>query len=41
MAVSAFELANLDAMIARGPKRPVQPMAAGKISDSLMVQGRR
>jgi hypothetical protein len=41
MAVSAFELANLDAMIARGPKRPVQPIMAARISDSLMVKGRR
>ncbi len=41
MAVSAFELANLSAMIARGAKRPVQPMRAAKISDSLLVKGRR
>jgi hypothetical protein len=41
MAVSAFGLANLDAMITRGPKRPVQPLMAARISDSLMVRGRR
>jgi len=28
-------------MIARGPKRPVQPITAARISDSLMVKGRR
>lgn len=37
MAVSALELANLDGMIPRGGKRPVQPMTATKISDSLAV----
>jgi hypothetical protein len=36
-----LELANLNGMISRGPKRPVTPMAATKISDSLMVKGRR
>ncbi len=41
MAVSALELANLDGMIPRGPKRPVQPVTATKITDSLMVRGRR
>lgn len=41
MAVTALELANLNGMISRGPKRPVTPMAATKISDSLMVKGRR
>ncbi len=38
MAVSAYELANLDGMIPRGPKRQVAPLAATKISDSLMVK---
>lgn len=43
IAVSALELANLDGMIPRGTKRPVQPMTAAKISDSLTVtkSGRR
>jgi hypothetical protein len=41
MAVSALELANLDGMIPRGPKRPVQPMTAARISDSLLVKGNR
>ncbi len=41
MAITALELANLNGMIARGQKRPVTPMMATKISDSLMVQGRR
>lgn len=40
MAVSALELANLDGMIPRGSKRPVQPMTATKISDSLTVAKR-
>ncbi|MGE5143447.1 MAG: M28 family peptidase [Acidobacteriota bacterium] len=40
MAVSAVELANLDGMIPRGTKRPVQPMTATKISDSLTVAKR-
>jgi hypothetical protein len=38
MAVSAFELANLDGMIPRGMQRQVAPMTATKISDSLMVK---
>jgi hypothetical protein len=41
MAVTAWELANLNEMIPRGPKRPVTPMTATRISDSLMVKGRR
>ena len=41
MAVTAFELANLNGMIPRGPRRPVQPMAATRISDSLNVKGSR
>jgi carboxypeptidase Q len=41
MAVTAYELANLDAMIPRGEKRPVQPMTAAAVSDSLRVKGRR
>ncbi len=41
MAVTALELANLNGMISRGPKRPVTPMLATRISDSLMVKGRR
>ncbi|HEY6060493.1 MAG TPA: M20/M25/M40 family metallo-hydrolase, partial [Gemmatimonadales bacterium] len=41
MAVSAFELANLNGMIPRGQKRTVQPMAAVRVSDSLMVKGSR
>ena len=40
MSVSALELANLDGMIPRGMKRPVQPMTATKISDSLTVRTR-
>ena len=40
IAVSALELANLDGMIPRGSKRPVQPMTATKISDSLTVAKR-
>jgi carboxypeptidase Q len=41
MAVTAFELANLNGMIPRGEKRTVQPMAAVRISDSLAVKGSR
>lgn len=41
MAVTAWELANLDGMISRGQKRPVTPMTAAKISDSLLVKARR
>ena len=41
MAVTALELANLNGMIARGTKRPVNPMTATRISDSLTVRGRR
>jgi carboxypeptidase Q len=41
MAVTALELANLNGMISRGSKRPVNPMTATKVSDSLMVKGRR
>jgi carboxypeptidase Q len=41
MAVTAYELANLEAMIPRGEKRPVPPMAAASVSDSLLVKGRR
>jgi carboxypeptidase Q len=38
MAVTALELANLDGMIPRGQKHPVQPMTAVRISDSLVVR---
>jgi carboxypeptidase Q len=41
IAVTAFELANLNGMIPRGEKREVQPMAAARVTDSLMVRGRR
>ena len=41
MAVTAFALANLNGMIPCGPTRPVQPMTATKISDSLLLKGRR
>jgi carboxypeptidase Q len=41
MAVTAYELANLDAMIPRGAKQPVPPMTAAAVSDSLTVKGRR
>jgi len=41
MAVAALELANLNGMISRGTKRPVNPIMATKVSDSLMVRGRR
>jgi hypothetical protein len=41
MAVTALELANLNEMISRAPKRPVTPMTATRISDSLLVKGRR
>ena len=40
MAVTAYELANLDSMIPRGEKRPVQPMTAASVSDSVKVKGR-
>jgi carboxypeptidase Q len=40
MAVSAYELANLDAMIPRGEKRSVEPMTAAAVSDSLKGKGR-
>ncbi len=39
LAVSAFELANLPGMIPRGQKQPVQPVAAVKVSDSVLVKG--
>jgi Iap family predicted aminopeptidase len=41
MAVTALELANLNEMISRGPKRPVTPMTATRISDSLVVKRSR
>jgi carboxypeptidase Q len=41
MAITAVELANLNGMISRGPTRPVTPMTATRISDSLLVKGRR
>ena len=41
MAVTALELANLNGTIPRGQKRTVQPMAATKISDSLVVKRSR
>jgi carboxypeptidase Q len=41
MAVTAFELANLSGMIPRGETRDVAPMTAARITDSLVVKGRR
>ena len=41
MAVTAFELANLPGLIPRGPRSPVTPVEAVKVSDSLLVKGTR
>jgi carboxypeptidase Q len=41
MAVSAYELANLPGMIPRGDRSAPTPVEAAKVSDSLLVKGRR
>ncbi len=41
MAVSAYELANLSALIPRGARSTPTPVEAVKVSDSLLVKGKR
>jgi carboxypeptidase Q len=41
MAVSAYELANLSALIPRGERTAPTPVEAVKVSDSLLVKGKR
>lgn len=41
MAVTAYELANLSALIPRGERTAPIPVEAVKVSDSLMVKGKR
>ena len=41
LAVSAYELANLPALIPRGERATPTPVEAVKVSDSLSVKGKR
>jgi len=41
MAVTAYELANLSALIQRGERTAPTPVEAVKVSDSLLVKGKR
>ena len=41
MAVSAYELANLSALIPRGERTAPTPVEAVKVSDSLLIKGKR
>src|SRR5207245_9978984 len=41
MAVSAYELANLSELIPRGARSTPTPVEAVKVSDSLLIKGKR